>query len=435
MGNIPVISVIIPVYNAEKYLQACLDSLKEQTYRDFELICVDDGSTDKSLEILENNVQTNFRIRILQQSNINAGAARNKALDNARGEYLLFLDADDFFESNLIERITNTILREKVDVIVFDAYKFDNVTGIVKDANCIKEKYIDEHCRYMPSNLSSHIFNFHTTHVWNKVFKRSFIEKNNIRFMECKRTNDLYFSFVSLIQAKEIYVLREKLVYYRYNNQQSLQGTNDDSPTDFYYAHLKLKEKMLEMNCYKEYRQSFLNHFAGSCIYNLFTLRDEKKFKKLYDFIKASDLFKEYLANNIEIYTVESRMLYEFKDFEASEFGAKYVAQMNGLDFPNLRIPYEVLGKRVVLYAAGKVGQWAYKQITNSGKCEVVLWVDKNWGVYRGQGMDVKAVDEIKNTQYDSILIAIENESVINKIRESLVDLNLESNHIEQIRA
>lgn len=90
------VSVIIPVYNVEKYLEECLDSIINQTLKEIEIICIDDGSTDSSLNVLENYKKKDKRIIVLQQQNLGAGAARNKGLDLARGKYLSFLDADDF---------------------------------------------------------------------------------------------------------------------------------------------------------------------------------------------------------------------------------------------------------------------------------------------------------------------------------------------------
>ena len=99
------VSVIIPVYNAEKYLEECLDSLLRQTFTDMEIICVDDGSTDSSAEILKRFQEKDRRIRVLFQENQYAGIARNNGMKIAQGEYLLFLDADDFFEDTLLEKI------------------------------------------------------------------------------------------------------------------------------------------------------------------------------------------------------------------------------------------------------------------------------------------------------------------------------------------
>ena len=97
------VSVIIPVYNSEKYLRQCLDSICAQTLREIEIICIDDGSTDGSADILEDYRKKDSRVTVIRQNNAGAGAARNKGLDISRGRYLSFLDADDFFEMSMLE--------------------------------------------------------------------------------------------------------------------------------------------------------------------------------------------------------------------------------------------------------------------------------------------------------------------------------------------
>lgn len=117
----PKVSVIIPVYNAEKYLRQCLDSVVNQTLRDIEIICVDDGSPDSSLSLLQKYASGDNRIKILQQENSGAGIARNKGLAMASGKYILFLDSDDFFELDLCENLFYQAEKTEADIILYDA--------------------------------------------------------------------------------------------------------------------------------------------------------------------------------------------------------------------------------------------------------------------------------------------------------------------------
>ena len=122
--NNPKVSVIIPVYNTEKYLRECLDSVVNQTLRDIEIICVDDGSTDNSLAILREYETKDSRIKVLTQENINAGAARNKGLSEATGEFLSFLDSDDFFEPDAIERMYECAKSRNAEIVVYQVSTF-----------------------------------------------------------------------------------------------------------------------------------------------------------------------------------------------------------------------------------------------------------------------------------------------------------------------
>lgn len=129
------VSIIIPVYNAEKYLGKCLESLLSQTLQEMEIICVDDGSSDGSPEILKRFQERDGRVRILTQENQYAGAARNNGMKEAQGEYLLFLDADDFFENTLLEKVYNQGKKMEADIVLFGAKQYNDKTGIVSPAS------------------------------------------------------------------------------------------------------------------------------------------------------------------------------------------------------------------------------------------------------------------------------------------------------------
>ena len=123
---IPKVSVIIPVYNTEEYLRECLDSVVNQTLKDIEIICIDDGSTDSSLDILKEYAKKDNRITVLKQKNQSSGIARNAGLSIAQGKYLSFLDSDDLFELELLESLYKKIISTKSDIAICDADKFDS---------------------------------------------------------------------------------------------------------------------------------------------------------------------------------------------------------------------------------------------------------------------------------------------------------------------
>ncbi len=314
------VSVIIPVYNAAKYLRQCLNSVCSQTYSDMEIVCVNNGSTDESLQILTEYSEKDNRIKVVNEEHSNAGTARNTGMCVAKGEYYLFLDADDFFDPVMVERLVECAKFSHADVIVFGGHRFDTRTGRIINVEYIHENYISSKCEYTPHELEECIFNFHTTYVWNKFFKASFIRETGIRFMECKRTNDMYFSFIALALAQKIYVLRQKFVYYRVNNEKSLQGTNDDSPLDFYRAHVAVKEELAALNLYERYRRSFLNQFAGSCLYNLRSIVNQQAYCQVYDYIKKSELLHELFENEHHMYYEKDNLIFKIKEMDALEF-------------------------------------------------------------------------------------------------------------------
>ncbi len=130
----PIVSVIMPVYNCQDYLRQCLDSVTAQTLKDIEIICVDDGSEDQSLQILKEYAAGDDRSKVISQQNGGAGAARNNGLRNAKGKYLSFLDSDDFFEPDMLEKALAKLREDEADFVVFRSDSYFNDTKEYKNA-------------------------------------------------------------------------------------------------------------------------------------------------------------------------------------------------------------------------------------------------------------------------------------------------------------
>ena len=314
----PKVSVIIPVYNTEKYLTDCLNSLINQTLKEIEIICVDDGSTDNSLSILNKYSKIDKRIIVLKQENKGGGIARNYGMSIAKGEYLIFLDSDDFFNENLLNDTVNVADSSLADIVVclFQQYKNINdiynkeiygVYGLIKDnfPNLTFNYHVD------PNNF----FESFNPAPWNKLFRHSFIKKNGLYFQDNKRTNDLFFTISSLVSAKKIYFLDKVLIYYRVGLSNNCQSTNALYPFDFYKALLAVKKFLKERNFFPKLEVSYKNLANTIIIYNL-NFNDEKNiliyeelkkdgFKKLgIDMIpskiiskKFDDKYNKYLDN------------------------------------------------------------------------------------------------------------------------------------------
>lgn len=240
--NQPKVSVIIPVYNAEKYLRQCLDSVINQTLRDIEIICVDDGSADQSMDILQEYKNKDKRIKVIEQINQYAGMARNNGLKIATGRYVHFLDSDDWIESNMYQVMVNAIERENAEVCVCFHETFDNVTG---------ETMLRAHHLKRGKHISTTNFKDNPTYFlrnvvvpWNKIYLREFITSNNIQFDDLICSNDRSFYVQILLHAKTIAVLEEYLVHYRVNNNASLVG---EKRLKNFECHFKSYEKIWDL--------------------------------------------------------------------------------------------------------------------------------------------------------------------------------------------
>ena len=304
MNTVPCVSVIIPVYNTEKYLRECIDSVVNQTLKDIEIICVDDGSTDGSLGILREYEAEDTRVKVLTQSHKDAGAARNLGLKYAKGEYLSFLDSDDFFDINMLLHGYQKAKKVDADILICAVTEYNMKTG---------EKFLIHHCLKMelcpktdpfpPDSINEQIFQLSRNVVWNKIFKRTFINQNDISFQEVARANDTYFACVSMALASRITVLDESLVTYRTGTGTSLQQTNFKEPTAFWDAFVGTKKGLESYGVYDKYEKSFVNRVLDGIIYNMKTLKGTDSFSVARNLIAVNGNYEfKFFDHTLDYY-------------------------------------------------------------------------------------------------------------------------------------
>jgi len=232
------VSVIMPVYNAEQTLERCLSAFINQTFDDFEVICVNDGSNDNSHNILEDFAQKDKRIKVYHQEKKGVAYARNYALSKSCGKYIMFCDADDWYEPNMIEEMVKTIKEQNVDIVMCDADVIDLANGGIQSENDIEYNRL--------KNIGNHTitpkFTTNTNVVlWNKIFKKDLIEKYNITYPKQFEHDDMAFVYKYFAVAKTYFGLNKKLYHYYIGNKDSIMGkyfTNrsNGKEFDFIYA-------------------------------------------------------------------------------------------------------------------------------------------------------------------------------------------------------
>lgn len=267
-----IVSVIVPVYNAEKYLEACIQSILSQTLTAFELICVDDGSTDRSKEIISDLAKHDKRILFIQQKNAYAGVARNNGMASARGKYLLFLDADDLFEPNMLETMVHKVEEDKADICLCGADRYHTNTGIYEPANwLLNVKRAPKKLPFNRKDCSRYIFQITSPAPWTKLFRSEFIKEKGLSFQQIKRCNDLAFTMSAMAQAEKITVVNQVLVHYRVDTGTSLQSTVHLTPMLFSEALLELKRKLITAQIWDEVKDSYADLALNTTVYNLKT--------------------------------------------------------------------------------------------------------------------------------------------------------------------
>ncbi len=279
----PKISIVMPVYNVEKYLRECLDSVQAQTFKDWECICVDDGSTDASPAILEEYAAKDDRFRVIRREHSNAGAARNVGMDMARGKYLSFLDSDDVFAPKMLDVMVGFSKRMNSDVVICNHCDFLETN--------LPESVFDEVNGMCGQTLISNpavtvdIFAKWMGWAWDKLFKRSQMEQFEFRFQECPANNDLSFVFSMLSTAKTIVELRATLVAHR-RHSQSIEGhVGYDNPWCVCEALAHFNRQMQRVGTFKTYEpllRNYLNYAIRFSVARMCVAKTYKEFCLVY---------------------------------------------------------------------------------------------------------------------------------------------------------
>lgn len=294
---VPKVSVIIPVYNVEKYLRECLDSVVGQTLREIEIICVDDGSTDSSLDILKEYAAKDKRISVLRQENLHAGVARNAGLTVAKGEYLSFLDSDDFFELNMLKEMYQKAKDNKADICVCGADRYDK--GRFKNLNFNTfYKGIKEGCFFCDEpKITDRIFQCFQGVPWDKMILHTLLNKLRIRFSSIHHHNDTALIYSSLAGAKNIVYNDKNLVHWRFreNSICHIKGIDNNC---FAISLRDLYNNLHKINCYNKVKRSFINYIISLSVhvYNGASSTDKKAIEKL-----MCQIYDEYNLSNYPI--------------------------------------------------------------------------------------------------------------------------------------
>lgn len=258
-SNLPVISVIVPAYNVEKYIRECLVSLVEQTFRDIEIVVVNDGSTDKTAEIIDEFARKDNRIKVITQENQGLSAARNRGIEQARGEYISFVDSDDWVDKDFLEKLYNTIIKYNADISCASAIR--------KRKNSEKYRFLyKEEKEYTTLKDKIKICKIpNCCYVWNKLYKKSLIE--NIKFKKGVYFEDMLWTPSVLKACERLVTVPDTFYYYRVNKSSIVKKYSDKKQNDSYNAHKFIirffKNNNLELSKKSENITKKIMYFCG----------------------------------------------------------------------------------------------------------------------------------------------------------------------------
>lgn len=275
------ISVIIPVYNVEKYIEQCLESVVNQTLKEIEIIIVNDGTKDNSMKKIERFL-SDKRIIVISKENGGLSSARNTGLKIAKGKYIAFVDSDDFIGKTMLEDLYND--SEDLD-IVFSNFCYYTGTSI---------KYPKEISIINFITGGEYFYGYYSTMVWNKIYKNSFLKANNIKFLEGIIHEDDLFTFYTSFFAKKVKYVNKYHYYYRINRNGSIMQSLD---------------RKKRIDAYKKINESISNFYDEKNIFKDFRIY----LRKMYWIARLKELKKEkFSKKEIEDFEIKLKKYYEY---------------------------------------------------------------------------------------------------------------------------
>lgn len=423
------VSVVVAVYNAERYLPQMLDSICVQTLRDIEIILIDDGSSDGSVNILEEYAAKDSRIRILHQTEQSDGAAlaRNMGVREAQGEFVSILDADDFFEPDMLEKAYRKARDTGAEIVIYDGDIYDEAVGTGRETGMIlRREFLPENRDtlwdvFAPSENAGQLFFMTIGAAWNLLVSRELIERENLKFHSFHHADDLGFVYLGFAVASSIAILPEKLVHYRSNHTGSQAANLEKWPEAAAGAFLELKRELESRGIFSRYRVTFTEMALHYFQLYLDRMPSYEAFEKLYldwknryirqleiDTLPDVELRQERIRKIRKRLVTLSPGQYIFGKVK----GAGLIAET--ADWRE-RIP---AGSRILLYGAGKRGKELFCDLILDKAYRIAGWTDQK---YKEIGYPVIGIEEALRQDYDHVLVSIESPVVAEKIRDDLI--------------
>ena len=379
MGNNPLISVVVPIYNTEKYLIKCLDSIVNQTYKNLQIILVDDGSTDNSGMICDDYSLKDNRIKVIHKKNTGVLDTRIVGLDASTGEYIGFVDSDDWIEPNMYEEMMESLIQTDADFVH---------TGVIREKDGLSKK----ECKFDTDVIDN--------------------PRNNI---------EIWKAYMYL-KLEEGYSINSFLCTKLFKSEM-IKRCCKNVPKDVVFGEdrIAIAECFLSCNRVSFLKKAYYHYnylHPDSCSANkgakmlFWTFKMNKILFDLFHKYGVYELIEPYIDTILSV-----RLLRE-------------LIRMNFI------IPYlfghvdEIYGKRIVIYGAGKVGYNYYIQLSKNVNCNIVDWVDKNFAGYNYIERKVNPINNIKNADYDLIIIAVKYKKLAEQIINDLITMGIDKNKL-----
>lgn len=399
------VSVIIPIYNAEKYLKKCLDSIVNQTLKEIEIICVNDGSTDKSLEIIKEYSKKDNRIVVVDKENTGYGNSMNIGINISKGEYVGIVESDDFIELNMFEDLYNIAKKENIYVVKSRYYEITEDTKIIAD-NIEKDTPLSK--KIKSAEYKNNVLGY--SNIWTGIYKKEFLDKNNIRFLETKGASyqDTSFAYKTWVYSQEVYISKNAYYNYRLDNENSSVKSQEKV-----YCICKEYEEILKVlnskSYFKEWEEiTYLKKYLG---YRWNYKRIDEKYKE--DFLKL--MKKEFKESSLsekinkkiwgKTYYNELRVLlkdrkkYPYMLENDYSYFNKYAINIEDNKIKDIYNDYD----KIILYGAGKRGKEIARKLNTDNISFAVTKNETN--INSVEGIEVLEIEDFINYKKSALII------------------------------
>ena len=300
----PVISIIVPVYNTGLYLEECLNSIHNQTFKDYEVICVDDGSSDNSYEILNKykNIIKNYKV--IHQENQGVGSARNTALKHVNGDYIAFIDSDDYIEKNYLDRLYSEACETNSDVVICNFYRYFDNYNLNLPVIWKKSKGIYNKESILKSLIPDILIH---SYLWNKLWKRELFD--NLSFPDIKY-EDIAIMCDLFYKANKISVISDPLYHYRIRKTSIVRNYSISTQNDYVKAYGLIRLFLKKHNIYNKYKFAFcllsIKVYLVMFFVNIFLFNDYKNIKiSLDNFVSCHKFISNANSSKFDYSTQE----------------------------------------------------------------------------------------------------------------------------------
>lgn len=313
----PAISVIVPAYNIEKYVDSLFNDILNQTFSDFEFILVDDGSKDKTAELIKAYCEKDTRVKYIYQENQGAGIARNNGIENAQGQYVICIDGDDMYTPDFLEKLYTRAIETDADITICSFSQLDMRTNYLSHNKGLVISALNGKEIFSRKDVED-ILEVSNPGPVNKLYKRDFILKNGLKYSGTKTMNDTYFSAMALILAEKIAYVEKDLTTYRFMNSTSCTNNRGKYVKNSIIAFNEIYTELVRRDLFEEVKQTFVNRVMSNIIY-------ESSFEMTDEGIEA---LKNYLQNKpfCDFSKEQIENLFNLKRHEKQYFGYRCLA-------------------------------------------------------------------------------------------------------------